>query len=117
MCDDLFTYTGQDDEAIGKSMLSDIRNKRMTLPVLLAYHEADAREEKLLDAAFDPTLDPAEALVVVGTVIRRTGAVDACREIALRHATAAEDALAVLAPSPSRERLAHHARMAVNRVR
>ncbi|OAH11255.1 polyprenyl synthetase family protein [Streptomyces jeddahensis] len=116
MCDDLFAYTGDDDTAIGKSLLSDIRNKRMTLPVLLAYQQADRDGERLLDAAFDPELDPAEALAMVGTVIRRTGAVEASRAMALRHASAAERALDALVPTPSRHRMAHHARMAVSRV-
>ncbi len=117
MCDDLFTYTSQNDKAVGKSLLSDIRNKRMTLPVILAYRDADAENERLLDAAFGPELTADAALELVENVMDRTGAIDRSRELAMAHAIAAKDALAVLRPSPSRDRLADYAERAVNRIR
>ncbi|MCU7728469.1 polyprenyl synthetase family protein [Actinoplanes sp. KI2] len=117
MCDDLFTYTGQNDEAIGKSVLSDIRNKRMTLPALLAFRDADEESRVLLERAFDSDLDPSEALSLLSQVMVRTGAVASARTVAVHHAEAAKEALTVLAPSAHRDRLAQYADLAVERVR
>lgn len=117
MCDDLFTYTGRNDEEVGKSLLSDIRNRRMTLPVILAYRDADAATTRLLDEAFADTADAAASLEVVRTALERTGAIASARSLAGHHASEAIDALSVLEPGPSRDQLARYAEMAVDRVR
>ena len=117
MCDDLFTYTGRDDEEVGKSLLSDIRNRRMTLPVILAYRDADAKTTELLNRAFADTADPATSLDLVRVALERTDAIASARTLAKHHAGTAIDALSVLEPSPSRDQLASYAEMAVDRVR
>lgn len=117
MCDDLLTYVGDSDEAIGKSILSDIRNKRMTLPIILAYRDSEPEIERQLDEAFDPRLDPATALGAIGGVLSRHGVLDTARDLALAHASLARDSLNVLAPTPSRDCLADYADRAINRIR
>jgi geranylgeranyl diphosphate synthase type I len=122
MCDDLFAYVGNSDTDIGKSMLSDIRNRRMTLPVILAYRHAGPDDLKLLSDGLggsqaDPAAaDPAAVLTGIRQVVARTGAIERARDIALAHANAAMAALGVLAPSASREQLAEYASRAINRV-
>lgn len=118
MCDDLLAYIGSSDEDIGKSMLSDIRNRRMTLPVILAYRHAGPEDLKLLsDGLRGSEADPAAVLTAIRQAMVRTGAIGHARDIAVAHASAATAALGVLAPSASREKLAEYAGRAINRVR
>lgn len=117
MCDDLLTYIGRSDGAIGKSLLSDIRNKRMTLPVIVAYRDADPEVGRLLDDALGDRLDPAAALDTVRVAMARCGALERSRELARAHAQQAIDALSVLRPGPSRDQLAQYAIRAIDRVR
>lgn len=117
MCDDLLTYVGHSDEAIGKSLLSDIRNRRMTLPVIVAYREAGPAVRQLLDEARDPRRDPALALDSIRLALARSGAIGRSREIAAAHASAAREALGRLRPGRSRDELARYATRAINRVR
>jgi geranylgeranyl diphosphate synthase type I len=117
MCDDLFAYMDQGDDVVGKPALSDIRNRRMTLPIILAYQNADARVEQDLDRAMNPDTDESEAYELLRTTMKRTGALEAARSQAIRHAATAADALSVLPPTPSRDRLAEYVRLAVTRIK
>lgn len=113
--DDLFPFTG-DSETIGKPTISDVRNRRLTLPILLAYQNGGSAEARQLDRTFSGELDPGEALVAATGTLERTGMLQATRDIAQEHAVRAKEALAVLAPTPSRERLGWLADQAVERV-
>jgi geranylgeranyl diphosphate synthase type I len=119
--DDLFTFTG-DSATIGKPTTSDIRNRRLTLPILLAYESGAPADIRELDRAFLSTdealsdADAAAALAAVTATLERTGAIDRSFRIAEQHATAARDVLTVLPETPSRERLGWWADRAVGRV-
>lgn len=119
--DDLFTFTG-DSEIIGKPTTSDIRNRRLTLPILLAYESGDPMDIRQLDRAFLSTdeafsdADAAAALAAVTATLERTGALDQSFRIAEQHAAAAREVLTVLPKTPSRERLGWLADRAVGRV-
>lgn len=117
ICDDLLTYIGHSDEAIGKSLLSDIRNQRMTLPIILAYRDAGPETEQLLTASLSGLLKPKVALNTVRDALSRSGAVERSRELALAHAREAVDALNALRPGPNRDQLAQYAIRAIERVR
>ncbi|HEU5333983.1 MAG TPA: polyprenyl synthetase family protein [Actinocrinis sp.] len=118
MCDDLLAYTSAGDDVIGKSMLSDIRNRRMTLPVILALkHTGPEDLEPLFEHARSPEAEPSAVLADIRQVMTRSGAIERSREIAVAHASAATDALAVLRPTASRGRLAQYASRAINRLR
>lgn len=118
MCDDLLAYTSLSDEVIGKSMLSDIRNRRMTLPLILTLRHAGPRAlESLFEHARSPGAEPSAVLASIRQVMARSGAIAQSREIAVAHASAATDALNVLRPSASREELAKYASRAINRLR
>jgi geranylgeranyl pyrophosphate synthase len=112
--DDLLTYVG-DRTAMGKPAASDIRNGRLTLPVILAYRAGGGPDRRVLDAALGGDGCAEEALYGVRMVLERTGALDASAELAVRYAGAARRALEELPPSPSRHRLAGFAELAVSR--
>jgi geranylgeranyl pyrophosphate synthase len=115
MIDDLFAFTG-DTATTGKPAASDIRNRRLTLPILLAYQSGDDAEVRQLDRIFSGAVEEAGALAAVTAALERTGVLDASRRIAEQHARAAKDVLAVLPDTPSREHLSWFADHAVDRV-
>lgn len=114
--DDLLGYIS-DSNTAGKDAASDIRNARLTLPVVLAYQRGGATDRELLDEALSGEIDPAEAVPVVGELLTRTGSIAASSELAREHASAAQRAIAVLPATPSRERLAHFADRAITRMK
>jgi geranylgeranyl diphosphate synthase type I len=115
MIDDLFAFTG-DSATIGKPTTSDLRNRRLTLPVLLAYDRGDAEAVSALDSAFSSEADEAGILPAVTAALERTGALDRARRMAERHAAAAKEVLATLPDTPSRERLSWFADQTITRV-
>jgi geranylgeranyl diphosphate synthase type I len=112
--DDLLAYIG-DGAAMGKPTGSDIKNGRLTLPVLLGYRDGTQVDRSVLDIALSAGLADDEALATVAEVLERTGAIAACSTLAAEHADAAQRALLVFPPSSSRDLLASFARRAVDR--
>lgn len=113
--DDLFTFVS-DTKVIGKEVTSDIRNRRLTLPILLAYRNGDAADQRVLDQVFSGEPDPAKALQMTTGVLARTDALEISRDIASQHTEAAKKALSALPATPSRERLGRFADYAIQRV-
>ncbi|MET8763306.1 polyprenyl synthetase family protein [Lentzea sp. NPDC004782] len=117
--DDLLPYVG-DPAATGKPAASDLRNRRLTLPILLAYRNGGLSAAEVLDAALDGEITDditLEAAVrAVEDVLRTTGAIDASADMARGYAATAKQVLEVLPPSASRDRLAGLADRAVDRV-
>lgn len=97
--DDLLPYTG-DTSVIGKSVLSDLNNGRLTLPVILAHDRSDTAGRRTLTA-----------------IVTRTGGLAAAKALARQFIDDAIAALRVLPPSPSRDRLASFAEAAIERER
>lgn len=114
--DDLLGFTS-DRGTIGKHTTSDVRNRRLTLPVILAHQTQDPHAVRLLDHAFSGELDEEDALAAAALAIERTGVLDTCRTVALERVASAKDGLLLLPPTPSRDRLAQLADDAVERVR
>jgi octaprenyl-diphosphate synthase len=108
--DDVIDYVGDVSQS-GKSRGQDLREGKMTLPLLLAC-EADTGLHTVVRRALaaGPPIDDAVAEHVVETVVT-SAALDGCREIAHRHADQAVAALASLPGSAARdalEALAHY---------
>lgn len=94
--DDILPYVA-DDETLGKSVHSDIRNRRSTLPALIAANDCDAETRALLDEVFAEELTEEaaveEAYQVIRACIARTGAVDKARKLADGYCLTAIEAL------------------------
>lgn len=107
--DDLLAYH---DDPAGKPAASDLRNRRPTLPVLLARHQADAGHTEQLTALFGPPIDPPSArcndtarLKQLRDLITATGGDTAAAAMADTYAQAADQALNALPPGPHRDAL------------
>ncbi|WP_160145052.1 polyprenyl synthetase family protein [Actinacidiphila yanglinensis] len=103
MQDDLLPYA-DDAGAAGKPALSDLRNRRPTLPVLIAFRNAAPRQRRMLqDLWRRPAEDAQHALA---ELLETGGALHAARATATEHLTAALTALDDLPPGRHRDHLA-----------
>ncbi|MBA8826200.1 geranylgeranyl pyrophosphate synthase [Saccharopolyspora lacisalsi] len=101
--DDLMAYDGT---RAGKPNVSDIRNSRPTLPVLLAHRDASPehqhRIERILADTTSPIADRREAMT---ELVHEYGAVRSARETSHDYARLAAKALDPLPPSEHKNAL------------
>ena len=104
MKDDLLDFTAS-EKALGKPVGLDLREGKLTLPVIYMLEAGDAEvrrkvERVVEDRGFDQ-VSHAEIVLLA----RRTGALARAEEMAIRQAEAARRALSVFAPSKERDAL------------
>lgn len=112
--DDLLPYVTE-AALTDKPPLSDLRNGRLTLPVLLGFRDGTSFDRGILDAALSSDSTDDDALSAVTDVLRRVGALEECSRLAREQAEMARKILTVFPHSPSRDRLASYAARAVDR--
>ena len=114
--DDVLPYTS-DSETAGKAADSDIRNRRITLPVIFVEQSGRPEDRAALDRILTGVEPLEDAHARMLELVTRTGALDASRALAVRHVEAALGALRALPDTPSRDRLATFAEAVVDRAR
>jgi geranylgeranyl pyrophosphate synthase len=112
--DDALGYTS-DSEKMGKAATSDIVNRRLTLPFLLARELGGPAIAARLDATLRSDEPAEDRMQVVRDLVISVGALSAAMTMAEDHIRQACEALEVLPPSPSRSTLELFARAAVDR--
>jgi octaprenyl-diphosphate synthase len=118
LVDDLLDYTG-DPAAMGKTPFTDLREGKMTYPLLLALErEPSLRQvvEGILERPADEPLPRRSASRVLATVVS-AGCVRDCLLLARRKASAAVACLESIPPGPGRAALATLAEAIVHRDR
>lgn len=104
LVDDLLDFTAREAE-LGKPALSDLKEGKLTLPLLLLLPRLDPARRRLIehvleDRGFD-RVGPDEVLSMVSA----EGTIEEVEEIAQGHAEAARRELDYFPPSPAREAL------------
>ena len=116
LVDDLLDYTG-DESKTGKGLFADLREGKMTHPLLLA-RDRDPRVREILALGLDAesVMTPA-ARSILSEALEATGALAATRALAREHAGKAVDSLASFADSEARSALLTVAEACVSRER
>ncbi len=104
MADDLLDYTADSTE-LGKLVGADLREGKLTLPIIHALqHAGNGNRERLLGVVRDKDFSPAEFRDLVD-LLERSGSLDYTRAKAADHIRQAKQALEIFEPSPARELL------------
>ena len=104
LVDDVLDYGGQSG-TLGKNTGDDLREGKMTLPVILALAEANAQERATITAALGNSEASAWQVGEVVAIMEHYNTLARTLEQAHAHARNAQAALDVLPPSPMRELL------------
>lgn len=97
--DDLIDYTGS-GEITGKPSGMDLREHKVTLPLITALPRLGPGERSTVDRLFaDPEPDDLLVAKVVG-IVREAGGLDDARRMAVRYATLAKEHLVTLPDDP-----------------
>ena len=95
--DDALDYDG-DAAVMGKNLGDDLREGKVTLPLIIAMQRAQPPQALFIREAIQT--GATEHLVDIVSIVRSTGALDATREAAAREAGRAMDAAAHLPTGP-----------------
>lgn len=115
LIDDHLDYAG-DRSTIGKSPFTDLREGKMTHPVIVALERDPSLHPILEEIVASPIDDvPESAKAELLSALHRTGALESTREVAVREAEAACHALQGLPDSRARDALFTVARATVHR--
>lgn len=114
--DDLMSYT-RDTDVMGKPDTSDIRNGRLTLPVILAYRASEPHDRLAITEVLVGEGDPEGRRTTLVEILDQTGAINVAAGMATEFSERAIAALQGLPPTPSRDRLRGFAQAAIDRDR
>lgn len=104
LVDDLLDYTA-DADVLGKPIGSDLREGKVTLPIIrLLQRDGDRAASLVSDVVRDRTVSP-DDWQEIKRLLDETGATDAAYTTAVEHATRAKAQLEVFAPSAERDAL------------
>ena len=101
LVDDVLDYGGQSG-TLGKNTGDDLREGKMTLPVILALAEGSEAEHATIKAALGDAEATEEAVAAVVAIMERHKTLSRTLDQAHAHARAAQQALDVLPPSDMR---------------
>jgi octaprenyl-diphosphate synthase len=116
VADDVLDFCGS-EEHTGKRLFADVREGKMTLPLLIAL-ERDAALRAPLEAFLalpSGETAPEAMLARIGEAVNDTGALDSARGLARERVDAALAALDGVPPTPARQILAAVAEAAISR--
>ena len=102
--DDLLDYT-EDSETTGKPTGLDLKEHKVTLPLIYALRNMQPAPRKTVDALFASPEPGDESIAEVVDIVRESGGLDYARRRGEEYAAQAEEALAGLPETPARDAL------------
>ena len=102
MADDLFDYILDTDD-LGKEVGADLKEGKMTLPVIHALDEADEKDRELMTAIIKDQNFSVEDFKVLVEKLEKYGGIDYTKLKAGTYIQKAKEALSIFEPSKSRE--------------
>ena len=104
MVDDILDFTA-DEKVLGKPALNDLREGKLTLPVIFLLRGAGSPAREMVRAVLDDRGFGRVSREALVDLARQQGAIDESRALAERYAEQARQALLVFEPSRYREAL------------
>ena len=104
LVDDLLDFTASEDE-LGKPVLSDLKEGKLTLPLILLLPRIDPAERRLVQQVLEDRAFSRVAPEQVLELVSREGTVDEVEGMALDFADEAREALDMFPPSEAHEAL------------
>jgi octaprenyl-diphosphate synthase len=114
--DDLLDYTAR-EEVTGKPAGLDLKQHKVTLPLIAALRAMDAKDRRVVEALFRDPEPSDDAVVRVTEIVERNGGLDYARARAAEYADRARAALAGLPEGPALVALREAVDYAVRRTR
>jgi geranylgeranyl diphosphate synthase type I len=114
--DDLLCYTGN-FEILGKPLASDLKNRRLTLPIILAYQGGEPFIRDRIEYLFTGIGIRKGDYVELQHILEATSAIQAARIVAAEHAEKAKSVLHEFEPSISGQRLQSYIPLCLNRIK
>ena len=112
--DDLLDFT-EDSDKLGKDAFGDLREGKLTFPIIYARSVCNDDEKQMLEKVLHPDTDETEAIDFVKSLFLRHGVESHCLKVAQGYADRAKAALAVLPETPARIALEQLADYVVSR--
>jgi len=102
--DDLLDFTARQDE-LGKPVLSDLKEGKLTLPLILLLPRLDAARRRAVENVLEDRGFSRTAAGEILGMVEAAGTLDEARELAEDHAERARRALAAFPPGEAKEAL------------
>ncbi len=99
--DDVLDFT-EDADKLGKNAFGDLREGKLTFPIIYARSVCNDDEKQTLEKVLNPNTDEAEAIAFVEALFQQYSVETHCLKVAQGYANRAKAAMAVLPTTPAR---------------
>ena len=112
--DDLLDFT-EDSDTLGKDAFGDLREGKLTFPIIYARSVCADTEKQMLEKVLHPDTDRAQSIAFVKSLFQRYSVEEHCLKVAQDYADRAKAALVTLPETPARIALEQLADYVVSR--